>query len=199
MNNLELWNKVEKTNPKYTKAAKIGGMNITAISPQYQIMLATEQFGPYGKGFGFKSIELDYSLVDAFKMIVFRGVFFHPGGEFTIINSSKLFMDRKETMIDADFAKKIETDALTKALSKLGFNADVFMGRFDDHRYVSALNEEFNPPAAAVDLKKVASECGWTVEQVCNSFDTPLKSISEVQDVEACAEFLRSNKILLLY
>ena len=28
-------------------------------------MLATEQFGPYGKGFGFKSIELDYSLSDS--------------------------------------------------------------------------------------------------------------------------------------
>jgi hypothetical protein len=48
-NNLELWNKVEKTNPKYTKKAKIGGHEITAIAPQYQIMQVTEQFGVYGK------------------------------------------------------------------------------------------------------------------------------------------------------
>ena len=27
--NLELWNKVEKTNPKYTKKANVGGNNIT--------------------------------------------------------------------------------------------------------------------------------------------------------------------------
>jgi hypothetical protein len=26
---------------------------------------------------------------------------------------------------------------LTKGLSKLGFNADVFMGRFDDNKYVA--------------------------------------------------------------
>lgn len=143
MNNLELWEKVEKTNPKYTKPAKIGGMSITAIAPQYQIKLATEQFGPYGKGFGFKKIELDYSLVESLKLIVFKGTFFFPGGEFEIINSNKLFMDRAQKMIDADFAKKIETDALTKALSKLGFNADVFMGRFDDHRYVQEMTNEF--------------------------------------------------------
>ena len=203
MSNLDLWDKVKKTNPKYTKPAKIGGMKITAIAPQYQIMLATEQFGPYGQGFGFKSIELDYSLVAEFKMIVFKGVFFHPGGEFPIINSSKLYMDRGQTMLDADFAKKIETDALTKALSKLGFNADVFMGAFDDHRYVSALKEEFNPPAKVniknvpieLDIAAVASECGWTNAQVCDSFNPPLNSISEIQDKSACAEFLRANKI----
>tara|TARA_R110000850_G_scaffold53299_1_gene127920 strand:+ start:1081 stop:1671 length:591 start_codon:yes stop_codon:yes gene_type:complete len=196
MNNLELWKKVEKTNPKYTKPAKIGGLSITAISPQYQIMLATEQFGPYGKGFGFKSIELDYRLIEVFKLVVFKGVFFHPEGEFTIINSSKLYMDRNEKMVDADFAKKIETDALTKALSKLGFNADVFMGRFDDTKYVMEMNTEFNPPAPKVDIAAVASECGWTLQQVCESFNDPsIKSVKDIVDTEACAAFLRSNKI----
>jgi len=32
--NLKLWNSVEKTNPKYTKKAKRGGMSITAMAPQ---------------------------------------------------------------------------------------------------------------------------------------------------------------------
>ncbi len=53
-------------------------------------------------------------------------------------------MDRAEKMVDADFAKKIETDALTKALSKIGFNADVFMGRYDDVKYVNEMAEEFS-------------------------------------------------------
>ena len=141
--NMELWDKVKKTDPKYTKPAKIGGMNITAIAPQYQVQLATEQFGPYGVGWGFKSIVLDYSLIPTFKLVVFKGVFFHPGGQFEIINSSKMYMDRAEKMVDADFAKKIETDALTKALSKIGFNADVFMGLYDDHKYVAMMQDEF--------------------------------------------------------
>ena len=79
-------------------------------------------------------------------------MFFHPKGEFEIINSSKMYMDRNQTMVDADFAKKIETDALTKALSKLGFNADVFMGRFDDTKYVLEMKEKFKPEDKELEL-----------------------------------------------
>ena len=143
--NLELWNKVEKTNPKYTKPAKVGGMNIIAIAPQHQIMMVTEQFGVYGKTWGFKNIELDYSLIDKYDMVVFKGTFFFPEGEFEIINSYKLFINNAKTMLDDNFAKKIETDTLTKAISKLGFNADIFMGKFDDVRYVEELKKEFTP------------------------------------------------------
>ena len=142
-NNLELWNKVEKTNPNYTKKAKVGGMSITAIAPQYQIMMVTEQFGPYGKAWGFKNIELDYSLVKDYDMVVFKGTFFFPEGEFQIINSSKLYINNAKTMLDDNFAKKIETDTLTKAISKLGFNADIFMGKFDDVRYLQEVTKEF--------------------------------------------------------
>jgi len=145
-NNLELWNKVEKTNPKYTKEAKIGGHKITAIAPQYQIMQVTEQFGTYGKTWGFKNIELSYDLVEKCNLVVFKGTFFFPSGEFEIINSCKLYMNRECTMVDDNFAKKIETDALTKAISKLGFNADIFMGKFDDVRYIAEMNAEFNTP-----------------------------------------------------
>ena len=142
-NNLSLWNKVEKTNPKYTKKAKVGGMSITAIAPQYQIMMVTEQFGTYGKTWGFKNIQLDYSLIEKYDMVVFKGTFFFPEGQFEIINSYKLFINNAKTMLDDNFAKKIETDTLTKAISKLGFNADIFMGKFDDVRYVQEANTHF--------------------------------------------------------
>ena len=143
--NLELWNKVEKTNPNYTKKAKVGGMSITAIAPQYQIMMVTEQFGVYGKTWGFKNIQLDYSLVEKYDMVVFKGTFFFPEGQFEIVNSCKLFMDRNKKMLDDNFAKKIETDTLTKAISKLGFNADIFLGKFDDVRYLNEVKQEFQP------------------------------------------------------
>jgi hypothetical protein len=154
MNNLELWDKVSKTDPAHTKKAKIGGMNITAIAPQYQILKATEQFGPYAIKWGFKNIEFDFSLMESLKLIVFKGTFFCPEGECQIVNSGKAYMDRAETMVDADFAKKMETDALTKVLSKMGFNADVFMGRYDDHKYVAQMEEEFAKPAELTDTDK---------------------------------------------
>ena len=153
--NLELWSKVEKTNPKYTKPAKVGGMSITAIAPQYQIKMVTEQFGVYGQAWGFKNIILSYDLVEKYNMVVFKGTFFFPDGEFEIINSCKLYMDRKLTMLDDNFAKKIETDALTKAISKLGFNADIFLGKFDNVRYVDEMKKEFAEP---IVKEKISNE-----------------------------------------
>jgi hypothetical protein len=153
-NNLELWHKVEKTNPKYTKQANVGGNKITSIAPQYQIMNVTEQFGSYGKSWGFKNIELDYTLASEFNLIVFKGTFFYTDGEFPIINSIKMFMDNAKTKIDDNFAKKLETDALTKAISKLGFNADIFMGKFDDTRYLAEVTKEFaEQPQAPKPIK----------------------------------------------
>ena len=56
--------------------------------------------------------------------------------EFPIHSSIKYHSNGR---VDDDFMKKVATDALTKGLSKLGFNADVFMGKFDDNKYVNKL------------------------------------------------------------
>ena len=44
-----------------------------------------------------------------------------------------------------DVHKKLKTDALTKGLSELGFNSDIFEGKFDDNKYVQEMNVKFNP------------------------------------------------------
>lgn len=173
MNNLDLWNKVERTDPAHTKKAKIGGMQITAIAPQYQVLKATEQFGPYAIKWGFKNIEFDYTLVESHKLIVFKGTFFCPDGECQIVNSAKIYMNRDETMVDADFAKKMETDALTKVLSKMGFNADVFMGRYDDHKYVAAMEQEFAKPAELTDNDKSWVAAAKTDPQALEQIEDP--------------------------
>lgn len=154
MSNLDLWNKVEKTDPAHTKNANVRGNKITAIAPQYQIKNATEQFGPYGTKWGFKTTTFDYSMLEKTGIVVFNGVFFYPGGEFPIASSISAYKDGAMTKPDADFAKKVETDALTKSLSKLGFNADVFMGRYDDHKYVAEMQQEFAKPAELTDTDK---------------------------------------------
>ena len=152
--NLELWNKVEKTNPAYTKKANVRGNQITSISPQFQILSATEQFGAYGVKWGFKKMDIDYTLM-SIGMISFKATFFYPAGEFEIINSIGLYKDGAKTKIDSDFAKKLETDTLTKALSKLGFNADIFLGKFDDIRYVEEMKEEFAPKVATINENQI--------------------------------------------
>ena len=158
MSNLDLWNKVEKTNPKYTKKANVKGNNITAIAPQYQIKNVTEQFGSYGKTWGFKSLEFDYTLTESLGLVILHAVFYYPGGEFPIKNAQSLFMDNARTKIDDNFAKKLETDTLTKAISKLGFNADIFMGLFDDVKYLAEVTKEFAEAPAPIKLSDKAIE-----------------------------------------
>jgi hypothetical protein len=215
VNNLELWNKVEKTNPKYTKKAKLSGRDITAIHPQYQIMQVTEQFGVYGQKWGFKNINLSYDLVEKCNLVVFKATFFFPSGEFEIINSCKLYMDRNLQMVDDNFAKKIETDALTKAISKLGFNADIFMGKFDNQRYVDEMNNEFNPkptPKSPINpelfsqgiqkadgnpsmFKKLIEKFDLTIEQKDQIFqECVIKAGSDIDKLKAIGSSLELTK-----
>ncbi len=145
MSNLNLWNKVEKTNPKYTKNIKFGGRSFTTIDAQYQIKNATEQFGSYGKGFGLCEVNYDIIPTNAGDILAaYKATFFYveDGKRYEFPISTGIFIEKKGRT-DEDFSKKAETDMLTKALSKLGFNADIFMGRFDDKKYVDAINQQF--------------------------------------------------------
>jgi len=172
IDNLELWKKVEKTNPKYTKKANVKGNLITAISPQYQIKNVTEQFGSYGKTWGFKSLDFDYTLTESLGLVVLHAIFFYPEGEFPIKNAQSIFMDNARTKIDDNFAKKLETDTLTKAISKLGFNADIFMGLFDDVKYLAEVTKEFSEPKplATEEVLIKAKSVNATIEQIKSKY-----------------------------
>ena len=149
IDNLSLWNKVEKTNPAHTKDAKIGQLSIKAINAQSQIKEATKQFGTYGNTWGLKNLKYSFMDIGTTKMAMLGAEFYYPSGEFEIHTTLKIaYMTQGANgylKIDDDFMKKMETDVTTKALSKLGFNADVFMGLYDDNRYVNQMKEEFNP------------------------------------------------------
>ena len=170
--NLELWNRVEKTDPKHTKKANVKGNNLTSIKPQYQILNATREFGSYGKGWGFKNISLCYELKE-FGLVTFKAMFYYPSGEFEIINTISIWRDNAKTKIDDEFAKKVETDSLTKALSKLGFNADIFLGRFDDLRYVEEMKEEFKvkPKLNSDQFKATLLSTPDKIKLVIDKFD----------------------------
>lgn len=146
--NMSIWDQVSRTDPKFTKESGFG-RKFTSISPQYQLREATKVFGPYGKGFGFESCEIELIGEDLSKIAFVKAVFFFVDldGRHTFpINNTWSAMAgsaKKNTLhVDEDFAKKAETNTLSKALSKLGFSADVFMGQFDDHEYVAMVTSE---------------------------------------------------------
>jgi hypothetical protein len=136
--NLKLWNAVQETNPADTKPVSFG-RKFTAIDAYSQIKKATEQFGEYGNKWGIK--EIQHTFVPNSTMVLAVGNFYTPEG--SSIVSSSIFYISEKGKADDDFAKKLETDMITKALSRLGFNADVFMGKFDDNKYVASMNQKF--------------------------------------------------------
>jgi len=185
--NLKLWESVEKTDPKHTKQANVKGNKLTSIKPQYQIYNATKQWGSYGSTWGFKDINLGYELKDS-GLVTFKALFYYPSGEFEILNTISFWRDNAQTKIDDEFAKKVETDSLTKALSKLGFNADVFMGRFDDLRYIEQVKKEFTvkPKASKQNieaLKKSMNKENYSIQfsKASKHYDLTQDQINELE------------------
>lgn len=160
--NLELWEKVAATDPKYTKLVEYGKRKYTTINAQFQIRNATEQFGTYGKGFGIESTTYEHLPLRDRVLLICHATFFYKIGDekFSFpISSSIILLDidkYDKFIIDDEAYKKIETDITTKALSKLGFNADVFLGQYDDNRYVNSMKEKFaesKPEAKVAEIK----------------------------------------------
>jgi hypothetical protein len=136
---MRIWDQVCKTDPKYTKKVNQRG-GFTAIDAQYQLMMATEMFGPIGYGWGVK--DETFNIIG--EMVIYQGIlFYHYGidGDSVGVNEIPI---HSSLQVKPDCIKSVATDALTKGLSKLGFNADVFLGRFDDNQYVQNVKKEFN-------------------------------------------------------
>lgn len=145
--NLALWNAVGKTNPAHTKHVNQRG-GFTAISAHYQVMRATEQFGPVGKGWGYETgAPLFHETLVFVPVTIWHG---SRENTFGPLYGGAEWRDRKG-YLDSDALKKATTDGLTKALSQLGFNADVFLGRFDDNKYIQQMEREFAAHDAAED------------------------------------------------
>lgn len=159
--NLSIWSQVDKTDIRFTKKAKVGGQDITSLSGTAMVMKATELFGPVGIGWGWKIIEERFD--DGHEIVVGEGDkracigreightvkiclwFMQEGqrGEIEQYGCTRYQYKANYGMTtDGEAPKKSLTDAIKKALSMLGFSADVFLGMFDDRDYVQQLQEE---------------------------------------------------------
>lgn len=178
--NLALWESVEKTNTKYTKPATVNGRTFTSITPTYQQKIATKAFGPRGKFWGTvpDSETFEYKEIGNTTLLIYRATFFYIyNGE-----RAELPMGATETMayitkggkgylkIDDEADKKVRTSAVSKVLSELGFNADIFMGLFDDYDYKNLREMESQIEHAenrekAIDIK--LTECqNWLNKEI---------------------------------
>jgi len=146
--NLAFWRSVEKTNPNFTKPhTRYQGK--TSIDPYYQIKTATAIWGPYGGKWGLKKLRHKEIMIRkgseagektaAEFTAVLSARFFYPGPDGKTIK----FQISVNRPLFGEYRKALETDLITKSLSRVGFNADVFLGKFDSPEYRELMAGEF--------------------------------------------------------
>jgi hypothetical protein len=137
--NLKLWDQVETTDPAFTKEVKLGKYKFTDIDAMWSIKRATELWGPYGTQWGLRLLEYEVVYNDNTPAwIILQGVFYYP-------HRTEGFPIIVDMPYDAkgEVFKKLQTTAIGKSLSRLGFSADVYLGKFEDSKYVAAMNEKY--------------------------------------------------------
>jgi len=147
--NLKLWDSVSETNPAITKHVETRG-GFTAIDAYSQIKEATKLWGSFGHKWGLRDLCYTFTY-DGDKPIgiALVATFFYP------INSIEVKFPTSSDMTykpGNDCYKKLSTDVLTKALSRLGFNSDVFEGKFDDNKYVAEMKAKYSDTVSDVKV-----------------------------------------------
>ena len=141
-----IWNLVSETDPNHTKEVNQRG-GFTAICGYYQISRATALWGPIGGKWGYHYTKQIVQGVVIIDLVLYypTGTSKEDIGEIPTTAANQMFViDRNGVpKVDEDAPKKAITDAITKALSLLGFSADVFTGMYDDNKYISGLNEKY--------------------------------------------------------
>lgn len=192
--NLALWNAVETTPPSQTKPITGKSYNGTSPKPHYLVHKATETFGPCGIGWGF-TIE-DERIEEGAggeRMSIARVKVWYEWngkrGEVEHIGGTSFSGTRAsgKPFTDEDAPKKSVTDALIKALSMIGFAGDIFMGRYDDSKYVSDLRaDEKETTAPRQDPPKPVSAA--RMKEGLKAIDDDLLDCLTILDVDKCAK-----------
>jgi hypothetical protein len=194
--NLNLWIAVEKTPPAHVKEITGKSYKGNSPKPHYLVWKATETFGPIGIGWGF-TIEDERVEEGAggermhiarvrvwYKWHGERGEVEHVGGTtFSGVRSSG------KPFTDEDAPKKSVTDALVKALSMIGFAGDIFMGRYDDSKYVNDLKAEERAEKQAAPARQQPAGID-EARQNAVSFKDKL-----IADIRKCGSYDELNRV----
>lgn len=190
--NLELWEKLGKTDPSHTKQFKRGGgFSGTAIKPMWSYKRMTEEFGPCGKGWGVCEPSFQVVPGPEGEVLVFCTASIWYGPEknlvFGVGGDKAVGKNKYGLQADDEAFKKAFTDAITNALKLIGVGADVHMGMFDDNKYVNTMREEFAEPSPeqGPETKKASSA---HQKRGLEDIEKDLLDCNTIADVNKCAK-----------
>ena len=178
--NLRHWDRFADIDPKFTKAITGKAYKGTSPNPQYVIKCLTEIFGPVGEGFGWEVVREDFTPLGDEILHWCRIKFWHTdrSNAFDSYGQTKALMKTKNgLMSDEDAPKKSLTDAVIKAASHVGIASNIFLGRWDDQKYVAEINAEFRGQERA--------KAGPSPTDLAVSAVDACRTIEDLQDVWA--------------
>ena len=149
--NRAIWDRFADIDPQFTKPITGKPYKGTSPSPQYVIRCLTDLFGPVGSGFGWDVVAEDFTPMGDEMLHWCRIKFWHTdrANTFDAYGQTKALMKtRNGLMLDEDAPKKSLTDAIVKAASQIGIGANIFLGRWDDSKYVAEVNAEYRKAEA---------------------------------------------------
>jgi len=200
VNNLKLWDSVSRTDPSATKDVEIGGRKQTSVNGYCMFKEATSIFGPIGIGWGFKVLEerwddgamivvkvnetenrLEQSKTHTMKINFWYKLNGERGEFESFGHTAAIYKSKWGVTDDGEAPKKSLTDAIKKALSMLGFSADIFMGMYDNQDYVNQLKIESDIDKAEDRDAEITTRRTETIEYIQNSIDSIKNSKSEIE------------------
>ncbi|XYQ53342.1 exodeoxyribonuclease VIII-like protein [Pectobacterium carotovorum] len=216
--NLNIWKRVQRTDPRYTKPLAGAGFEGTSITSAYMFMRATEIFGPVGSGWGYRVLDekmipgapLSEALYDDNKKFIGSKLLRDSDGsliselnhslkiEFWYLNTlgersaieaygatPYMYKTKSGIKADSEVMKKSLTDAIKKALSLLGFSADVWLGMHDNPEYAVENAIEFqikNASDRAEDTVRLRTELDEKLTKNAATLEKAV-SVNEVNKV----------------
>lgn len=157
MSNLKLWDSVAKTDPAYATDVKGGGFSYTSANAYWQIRRATEKWGPCGTGWSVSHKGQVVSASDNEKVwvedvtITYRDEETGQTASVTQYGVAKFcYMTSGASgyfKVDEQAPKKALTNGISKALSMLGFSADLWLKYYNSKEYIESVREDFERDA----------------------------------------------------
>lgn len=220
MSNMKLWESVSKTPADHIQQASVSGQNRKTVKAVFQKEKATEVFGCYGQDWGpvVGSEVYERNVINDTHLLHYTAVMFYnfdgKRGEFPIAATAKEAYvtngGKGYLKVDDEAIKKVRTDALTKGLSELGFNADIFKGWHDQAGYSdyvsSVIGDQEAEKQEQETIKEAEGYAAWkekelgfyshlnTMKAIETAFTGHVRKANKIGDVKGVKQFTEAKE-----
>lgn len=200
MNKMDFYNAVREVPDSAKREIRGGRLNgKTDINPMWRIKVLTEQFGPCGVGWYYKTVrQWTESYGDEVAAFVNIEMYVKADGEwsqpiFGVGGSMFAEKERSGIHVSDECFKMATTDAISVACKQLGIGADVYWDK-DKTKYTGSDKlQEDKPDKRLEPVFKELKRIGYSINSVCRTYK--INDIWELSDLQI-KDFLNKAKKL---